>query len=577
MSPTTLPPNILTQILSHLLPPRPTDIPLSLLSHSLLQRLSFLPPQEEDTNSWLSPYPPTTISTSDRLERLYLVGAHVSEVGYGTDGERALARVLLFPQGSITDSYTSSLAYPNTRGNESINANIYQDEKKDMTHGEIEEKKESEMEEGVEVIFSFESSITQPHDLSIDIKKQEDNSWRFHAALSYPSSHTSSLTWGLIPILPSEHPSAHSQHPSFDQHHPSFDTPYSSSDPDHPSSTTQNLFSNPYQPSSDTHYTNQNHPNTQSSSSDPTSPNSLRPSNSDPFQYDTYRSPEDSEYTDQAPEGYWPPSPTLSHNHDHDPTIQADVERLVLDDDEANEAAYWASYVQASQSRNDQSDMMMTPVMKNDVLTQEMGSSHSVMNDDLTPRMRFDQSITSDVLPREMDLPHGQGKGMGSSGIEEGYVRMELEKQGDQKSELRIKMEKKLLEILVSLWNQWCGPNPTSERMQEKALEWVRLSKEISQDRRLSLVGTGGGEQAEQMKGFQGHVEDNGEFERGGQGEQDELHEDEVKGNSSLREGEETCEKAILRGQLIVLSEVYSCLGDDFPHLVESVITLAPG
>ena len=97
--PPPLPPSILDLILSHLLPPS-APLPPQLLSRSLLDRHTFLPPSPNDIDAHLSPFPSNPSQPiSSRLLEL-TEGYEVDEAGYIHDGEVFLSRVPIRPTHS---------------------------------------------------------------------------------------------------------------------------------------------------------------------------------------------------------------------------------------------------------------------------------------------------------------------------------------------------------------------------------------------------------------------------------------------------------------------------------------------
>lgn len=97
-----LPPSLIGQILSHLLPPS-LPLPTELVSRSLLDRLAFLPPSEYDIDAHISPFP--TDPDQPLSTRLHAL-ARAHEVGrpeYTHDGELHLARILISPTAIGTD------------------------------------------------------------------------------------------------------------------------------------------------------------------------------------------------------------------------------------------------------------------------------------------------------------------------------------------------------------------------------------------------------------------------------------------------------------------------------------------
>jgi hypothetical protein len=95
-----LPPHIITTILSHLLPPIP-PLPHELIAKTLFDRLRYLPPSDDDVESWLTPYPPAEAPTkgSELVERLTgLANGHeLGQAVYATDGEMVFARIPIVP------------------------------------------------------------------------------------------------------------------------------------------------------------------------------------------------------------------------------------------------------------------------------------------------------------------------------------------------------------------------------------------------------------------------------------------------------------------------------------------------
>lgn len=107
--PPPLPPQLITTILAHLLPPQP-PLPPALLATPLLDRLKFLPPDESDLDAWLSPFPSPSHSPSrisDRLQRL-AVQHHIEPVAYAHDGEGVVAKLALRDDLTQTSSADES-------------------------------------------------------------------------------------------------------------------------------------------------------------------------------------------------------------------------------------------------------------------------------------------------------------------------------------------------------------------------------------------------------------------------------------------------------------------------------------
>lgn len=92
--------SIIHEIFAHLLPPTP-PLPIALLSRSLLDRLTFIPPSPTDIDAHLSPFPTSSSSSSShpissRLESL-TQGYEAAGPVYTYDGEVILARITLQP------------------------------------------------------------------------------------------------------------------------------------------------------------------------------------------------------------------------------------------------------------------------------------------------------------------------------------------------------------------------------------------------------------------------------------------------------------------------------------------------
>ena len=151
--PPPLPPQLITTILSHLLPPQP-PLPPSLLATPLLDRLKFLPPDEADLDAWLSPIPSPSHSPSilsDRLQRL-AVTHHVEPIVYAHDGEGVIARL------SLRDEQSHPSETPSDNG-------------------------------GIDIMFSYEHA-------------DQARGWVYHSSL-VPSSPGDDLhSWSSSPDIP---------------------------------------------------------------------------------------------------------------------------------------------------------------------------------------------------------------------------------------------------------------------------------------------------------------------------------------------------------------------------------------
>lgn len=93
MSVPELSPAVIQELLPHLLPPSP--LPQPLLSKSLLQRLTYLPPSPSDLDAHLSPFPSSEEQPiSTRLRELSR-GHRLSEKQYVREGEDIFARMIV--------------------------------------------------------------------------------------------------------------------------------------------------------------------------------------------------------------------------------------------------------------------------------------------------------------------------------------------------------------------------------------------------------------------------------------------------------------------------------------------------
>lgn len=93
MSVPELSPAVIQELLPHLLPPSP--LPQPLLSKSLLQRLTYLPPSPSDLDAHLSPFPSSEEQPiSSRLRELSR-GHRWSEKQYAREGEDVFARMIV--------------------------------------------------------------------------------------------------------------------------------------------------------------------------------------------------------------------------------------------------------------------------------------------------------------------------------------------------------------------------------------------------------------------------------------------------------------------------------------------------
>ncbi|WVR05488.1 hypothetical protein IAU60_002506 [Kwoniella sp. DSM 27419] len=101
-TPPPLPASLLSSLLPHLLPP--SQLPQELLSRSLLQRLLYLPPGEDDLDAYLSPFPSTPDQPiSSRLLELSR-GHHLGLAEYTREGEEVYARVRISSEGGYDDA-----------------------------------------------------------------------------------------------------------------------------------------------------------------------------------------------------------------------------------------------------------------------------------------------------------------------------------------------------------------------------------------------------------------------------------------------------------------------------------------
>lgn len=102
-----LPPDVRDRILSHLVPPA-LPLPHDLLSRTFLERLTFLPPDPDELDAHLTPFPPSTISGSmakdaRNPQALYVAleqlsgSLKVSDPEYSNDG-MTISRVRLAPE-----------------------------------------------------------------------------------------------------------------------------------------------------------------------------------------------------------------------------------------------------------------------------------------------------------------------------------------------------------------------------------------------------------------------------------------------------------------------------------------------
>lgn len=174
----SLPPDIITTILSHLLPPLP-PIPNHLTAKSLFDRLTFLPPDEDNLDAWLTPSPPTPSTVTgesaeghilgDRLQRLYALGYSLGEVQYSHDGDAPVSRLSIIPLDHPSSSPTQQTS--SSPGDLLVN----------------------DKEHGVDIMFTFES---------------EERGWVYQSSQIPLSSETDTLSWsshaGSIPTTPPE-------------------------------------------------------------------------------------------------------------------------------------------------------------------------------------------------------------------------------------------------------------------------------------------------------------------------------------------------------------------------------------
>ena len=146
-----LPPQLVTTILAHLLPPAP-PLPASLLARPLLDRLKFLPPSEDDTDAWLSPAPSSSGALTSALDALS-IGHQAETPQYAHDGEQLVARLSLAPLVPPTPS-----ADP--------------------------------LPSGVDIMFSFEDT-------------DQSRGWVYHSAqLSHSTDKEDALSWSSSPANP---------------------------------------------------------------------------------------------------------------------------------------------------------------------------------------------------------------------------------------------------------------------------------------------------------------------------------------------------------------------------------------
>lgn len=165
----SLPPSIITEILSHLLPPLP-PIPDHLIAKSLFDRITFLPPDPDDLDAWLSPAPPVDATVSedssrphilgDRLKRLYDTGYTLGPVLYAHDGEHVLARLPIIPQDYHPQPHPQ-------QGTSSSSSRILH----------------NDTEHGIDVMFIHES---------------EDRGWVYQSSKLPYSNDTDTLSWSSI-------------------------------------------------------------------------------------------------------------------------------------------------------------------------------------------------------------------------------------------------------------------------------------------------------------------------------------------------------------------------------------------
>ncbi|KAL1410955.1 hypothetical protein Q8F55_001898 [Vanrija albida] len=114
-----LPDTVRDAILSHLLPPAP-PLPVELLSRSFIERLTFLPPAEDDLDAQLSPFP----SGSSALDPHPLASALDALSGgfrllptqYSFDGEMLLARSIVAPEYGHGQAVHTTFEHDDKRG-----------------------------------------------------------------------------------------------------------------------------------------------------------------------------------------------------------------------------------------------------------------------------------------------------------------------------------------------------------------------------------------------------------------------------------------------------------------------------
>ncbi|WOO80928.1 uncharacterized protein LOC62_03G004457 [Vanrija pseudolonga] len=118
-APPPLPNDVRDAILSHLLPPAP-PLPVELLARSFIERLTFLPPAEDDIDAQLSPFPtggtpldPNPLATAlDALSG----GFTLHPTQYTFDGEMLLARSVISPEHGYGGAVETQFEHDAKRG-----------------------------------------------------------------------------------------------------------------------------------------------------------------------------------------------------------------------------------------------------------------------------------------------------------------------------------------------------------------------------------------------------------------------------------------------------------------------------